>query len=55
MLQLQADSLPDPGLRQLGRQLRIRERRCEAPAEYQDRSREEREYALVPCTREGIL
>ena len=35
-VQLQAGAVPDAGLRLLGRQLRLRERRRQAPAEHQD-------------------
>ena len=47
-VQLQAGPLPHPGLRLLGRQLRQRKRWREAPAQHQDRRREEREHAVVP-------
>ena len=45
-LQLQTCSVPDFGLRFLGWQLRIWERRCETSYQHQDRCWKERKYAL---------
>ena len=46
-LQLQPRALPHPGLRQLGRQLHLRERGPQAPAQQQDRRQARGEHAVA--------